>query len=46
MLNRDVDKILFDENNKFIGIESQGEVIYYKNILMFNILIIFIGRSR
>ena len=26
MLNRDVDKILFDENNKFIGIESQGEV--------------------
>ena len=26
MLNRDVDKILFDEDNKFIGIESQGEV--------------------
>ena len=26
MLNRDVDKILFDEEGKFIGIESQGEV--------------------
>lgn len=30
MLNRDVDKILFDEQGKFIGIESQGEVIKYK----------------
>jgi hypothetical protein len=26
MLNRDVDEILFDEDNKFIGIKSQGEV--------------------
>jgi Rab GDP dissociation inhibitor len=26
MLNRDVDKIIFDENGKFVGIESQGEV--------------------
>jgi Rab GDP dissociation inhibitor len=26
MLNRDVEKILFDEQGKFIGVESQGEV--------------------
>ena len=26
MLNRDADEILFDENNKVIGIKSQGEV--------------------
>lgn len=26
MLNRDVEKIVFDENGKFVGIESQGEV--------------------
>jgi Rab GDP dissociation inhibitor len=26
MLNRDVEKIIFDENGKFVGIESQGEV--------------------
>jgi Rab GDP dissociation inhibitor len=28
MLNRDVDEILYDENGKFVGIKSQGEVIY------------------
>lgn len=33
MLNRDVDKILFDENNKFIGIESQGETAYGKILI-------------
>jgi Rab GDP dissociation inhibitor len=26
MLNREADEILFDENNKVIGIKSQGEV--------------------
>lgn len=26
MLNRDTEEILFDENNKFVGIKSQGEV--------------------
>ena len=26
MLNRDAEEILFDENNKVIGIKSQGEV--------------------
>ena len=29
MLNRDVDKILFDENGKFVGIESNGEVNFF-----------------
>lgn len=35
MLNRDADEILFDENNKVIGIKSQGEVNNknYNNIL-------------
>lgn len=33
MLNRDVDKILFDEDNKFIGIESQGEVAHGKILI-------------
>lgn len=32
MLNRDVDEILLDENNKFVGIKSQGEVIILFNI--------------
>jgi RAB protein geranylgeranyltransferase component A len=27
MLNRDIDEILYDENGKFVGIKSQGEVI-------------------
>lgn len=28
MLNRDVDEIVFDDNGKFVGIKSQGEVIH------------------
>lgn len=30
MLNRDVEEIIRDENGKFIGIKSQGEVIFKK----------------
>lgn len=33
MLNRDCDEILFDENNKFIGIKSQGEIAYGKVLI-------------
>jgi Rab GDP dissociation inhibitor len=29
MLNRDCEEILYDENGKFMGIKSQGEVIPY-----------------
>jgi Rab GDP dissociation inhibitor len=33
MLNRDVEEILYDENGKFIGIKSQGEVAYAKMLI-------------
>jgi Rab GDP dissociation inhibitor len=33
MLNRDCDEILLDENNKFIGIKSQGEVAHAKMLI-------------
>ncbi len=33
MLNRDCDEILLDQNNKFIGIKSQGEVAYGKILI-------------
>ena len=33
MLNRDVEEILYDENGKFKGIKSQGEVAYGKYLV-------------
>ena len=33
MLNREVEEILFDENGKFKGIKSQGEVAYGKYLI-------------
>lgn len=33
MLNRDVEEILYDENGKFCGIKSQGEVAYAKMLI-------------
>ena len=33
MLNRDIEEILYDDNGKFCGIKSQGEIAYAKMLV-------------